>query len=162
MKKYVGAICSAVAGIFTFILLSLNWMTAKYEYASMTEKESVTGWDLMKDANDVKGFTLYKLAAIIMIIIAAVLIIAAVVLILQNLNILKFKFNLNTINNIILTVFVGFVVLAMIGVFVMAKDMSHSVLGMEMKCSAAIGAWFMAIVAVVTCATAWVMQRITK
>ena len=158
MKKYIGAICSAAAGILTFILLILNWMTAKISTVA-NEKSSVSGWDLLKDNSDVKGFTLYKLSAIVMIIVASVLIISAVVLILQNLKVLKFKFNLNLINNIILTVFALFVILAVIGALVMAGEMSASALGVSVKCSVAIGGWLMAIVGIAACVTSWLTSR---
>ena len=158
MKKYIGAICSAAAGILTFILLILNWMTAKISTVA-NEKSSVSGWDLLKDNSDVKGFTLYKLSAIVMIIVASVLIISAFVLILQNLKVLKFKFNLNLINNIILTVFALFVILAVIGALVMAGEMSASALGVSVKCSVAIGGWLMAIVGIAACVTSWLTSR---
>lgn len=158
MKKFIGAICSAAAGILTFILLALNWMTAKISMG-VNEKSSVSGWDLLKDNSDVKGFTLYKLSAIIMIILASVLIISAVVLILQNLKVLKFKFNFNLINNIILTVFALFVILAVIGALIMAGEMSESALGVSINCSVAIGGWLMAIVGIASCVTSWLTSR---
>lgn len=160
MKKYIGAICSAVAGIFTFILLSLNWITTKVssEYLSAAEKSSANGWDLMKDGSDISGYTLFKLSSIIMIILAVLLIVSAIILILQNLNILKLKVDCNKINNIILTVFVGFAVLAIIGAFVMAGDMSYSGFGLTVKSTVAFGGWAMAILAVVACVISWVMS----
>jgi len=161
MKKYLGAICSAVAGIVTFIFLALNWLTAKVSsgYSSASGKESVSGWDLLKESREVEGYTLYKLSAIVMIVLASILIISAVVLILQNLNVLKFKFNFNLINNIILTVFALFVILAVVGALIMAGDMSESAMGVSIKCSVAIGGWLMAIVGIASCVTSWLTSR---
>ena len=161
MKKYLGAICSAVAGIVTFIFLALNWLTAKVSsgYSSVSDKEGVSGWDLLKESSEVEGYTLYKLSAIVMIVLASILIISAVVLILQNLNVLKFKFNFNLINNIILTVFALFVILAVVGALIMAGDMSESAMGVSIKCSVAIGGWLMAIVGIASCVTSWLTSR---
>jgi hypothetical protein len=165
MKKYIGAICSAAAGILTFVFLALHWMSMKMtvEAINLSEKDGVSGWDLLKDGSSkVKGYTLFKISTIIMIVVASVLILSAIIMILRNLNILKFKFNFNMINNMLLSALVVVVALAIVGIFIMAGESSVSIGGTEISAYASVGAWLMAAVAVVACAAGWVTSRKAK
>jgi len=156
MKKFVGAICSAVAGVFTFILLSLNWLSVK-------DGDSIHAWDIMKDGESIDGYSLFKLSGILLVILAVLLIASAVVVTLQKLNVIKLKFDLNKLNTILLTVFAGISILMIIAAFIMAADMTftETIMGVtvSVKTNVAIGAWLMTVTAIVTCVIAWIFSR---
>ena len=71
MKKWIAPICSAVVGILSFIMLCLDWCAQKMSYGDLSQTEKIKGWDLIKDADKVykeyDGYTLFKVAAIIML-----------------------------------------------------------------------------------------------
>lgn len=159
MKKWIAPICSAVAGIFSFIMLCLNWSVMEQG----PFKREFTGWEILKNKDEIfknefhtfDGYGFYKFAAIAMLVIAVIAIIAAVVLVLKNLNVIKLNLNLNLINNIILSVLVLFVILAIIALFVISKDkmLEHA------DTAAGIGAWLQLAISAVACACGWVLAR---
>ena len=159
MKKWFAPICSAVAGIFSFIMLSLKWCIMEQGPAKL----EFTGWEILKNKDEtfsnafykLDGYGFYKFAAIAMLVVAVIAIIAAIVLVLNNLSVIKLNLNLNLINNIILSVLVVFVVLAIIALFVMSKDE----LLKQADTAAGIGAWLQLAISAVACACGWVLAR---
>ena len=114
MRKYIGAICSFVTGIATFIFLSI----AHFVFSSGMFHESLNAWDMLKEADEftgIDGYGLYKTATIFLIILAVLAILSGIVMLLQNLGVLKFKFNWNIIHVAILGLYVLFALLALIG-----------------------------------------------
>ena len=170
MKKWIAPICSAVVGILSFIMLCFNWIAYKASYGGVkVVDEKVTGWDLIKDSDkiykELDGYTLYKVAAIIMLVVAVVAIIAAVVLLLNNLNVIKLNLDLNLINNIVLSVLVFTVVLAFVGLFMMRADMLDTWKDMGLKSTSAnahVGAWLQLVISVVACGLSWAFGRKAK
>ena len=63
------------------------------------------------------------------------------------------------INNIVLSTFAFFAVLALIGLFIMGGEMSIAEAGMEMTATAGVGAWLNVIFGAAACALAWVFAR---
>lgn len=169
MKKWLGMVSTAVAGILTFVFLALAALSVKVSMTlagtTTSETETKTAYELIKEsAEDVnaKGFGLYKAMTIIMIVVAVILVVWAIVMLLQNLNVLKLKFNLNLVNTIILVVFAVVAIIALIALFVMGGDMSGDAVGVSVKAAPAIGAWLNTVVAVLACAggvTAMVMSK---
>jgi len=159
MKKWIAPICSAVAGIFSFIMLSLNWCIMESKYV----KFEFTGWEILKNEKEMfkneawtlDGYGFYKFAAIAMLVVAVIAIIAAVVLLLNNLNVIKLNLNLNLINNIILSVLVLFVILAIVALFVMSKDEFLK----QADTAAGIGAWLQLAISIIACSCGWVLAR---
>ena len=81
MKKYIGAFASGLAGILTFVFLSLDGLFAKASAGGLSTSSSTSGWDILKDdGSNIDGYTLYKIAVIAMIVIACLLILSAVVI----------------------------------------------------------------------------------
>ena len=172
MKKFIGAICSGVAGILTFVWLSLDWFTQKMTMGSLTEKDGLTGWNLI--TNKVEGepaclemfkgaYTLHRVAAIVMLVVACLLIVSAVVLLLKNLNVIKCKFNFSLVNNILLTVFVVAVVLAIVGVTIMGNELCKAIGNPEgFSAYASVGAWLALAFSVVACGCGWALARKDK
>lgn len=169
MKKWLGMVSSALAGILTFVFMALATI---YFKASMTvagnttsNTETETAYNLIKESvseSSPKGFGLYKVMTIVMIVVAVLLMLWAIVMLLQNLNVLKLKFNLNLVNAIILAVFAVVAIIALIALFVMGGDLSGEALGASLKVGPAVGAWLNTVVAVLACAggvTAMVMKK---
>ena len=163
MKKYIGAISSALMGILTFVFLGLAWMSTKISAAGIsTDPASTSAYDLIKESNEVDGFTLYKVFTIIAIVVACLLIVSAIIMILRNLNILKFKFSMNLINNILLILFLVCVVVALIGLIMMCGEWSGSAFGVEQSTTPGIGAWLTLAFAIVTTLVSLVFSKKAK
>lgn len=155
MKKFVGAICSAVAGLVAIIMLSLNWCTLKMG----SFKQSYTGWELIEDEfksfKELDGYVMYKIFAIVLFVVAIILLVSALLMLLKSLNVLKLNINLSFINNILLSVLVLAVILALVGLLIMSKDdMLEGI-----KCFAAVGAWVTLVVSIVACGAGWALAR---
>ena len=154
MKKWLGMISSAVMGVLAFVFLAISNFFTKMSYASGSQSETVSGYELIKESteNAPKGFGLYKAFTIIMIIVAVLLLAWAVVMLLNNLNVLKLKFNLNLVNTILLAVFAVVVLVAFIALIVMGVDTSTSALGMKITAGPAVGAYLNLVLALAACA----------
>ncbi len=168
MKKFIGAICSAVAGILTFIWLSLDWCVA----GPKANKMEFSGWELIANKHTegkvtiknffteqikFEGYKMARVFAIIMLVVACLLIVSAVVMLLKNLNVLKVKLNLSLINNILLAVFVAALVLTVIGLLIMRADILDK--ASTWSCYAGVGLYLQAVTAVAACACGWALAR---
>lgn len=172
MKKFIGAICSGVAGILTFVWLSLGWLTTSVSVMGVSTKTSITGWNLITNKVDgepagfemFKGaYTLHRIGAIVMLVVACLLIVSAVIMLLKSLNVIKAGFNFSLVNNILLTVFVVAVVLALVGVIIMAAAALKEMGNPEyLKMYAGVGAWLALAFSVVACGCGWALARKSK
>lgn len=170
MKKWFGMICSAVAGIFGFIGLSLDcWCqkisgTIDYGFGvqNISTKSSVSGWDIIKDGKDIDGVSLYKIFAILLLVVSVLLIVSAIVLLLRNLGVLKLNFNMDLMNNILLIVFVAFTIVMLLALGIMSKDATEEGLGMKSSAYAGLGSWLTLAVGVVACSLSCVFTRKAK
>lgn len=163
MKKYIGAFASGLAGILTFVFLSLDGLFVKASAGGLSTSTSTSGWDIIKDENglyaNVDGYTLYKIAAIAMIVIACLLILSAVVIILKNAKVFKSKAKFNVINNVLLALFALATILAFVGACVMGGEKS---VGETIKVTAGLGSWLNMVVGVVACAMGLMFARDKK
>lgn len=160
MKKYIGAFASGLAGILTFVFLSLDGLFAKASAGSLSTSSGTSGWDILKeDGSNIDGYTLYKIAVIAMIVIACLLILSAVVIILKNAKVFKSKAKFNVINNVLLALFALATILAFVGACVMGGEMS---VGETIKVTAGLGSWLNMVVGVVACAMGLMFARDKK
>ena len=169
MKKFVGAICSGAAGLLTFVWLCLPWLTQKITMGDLSEKVTFSGWNLITNRYEgqkagfetFKGaYTLHRVFAIIALIAACLLVAYAVVLLLKRLNVLKFNFKFNLVNNILLTVLAGAVLVAVVGVVVMAAAALKELGNPDyLSIYASVGAWLSLVVAAAACVCGWVLAR---
>ena len=160
MKKYIGAFASGLAGILTFVFLSLDGLFAKASAGGLSTSSGTSGWDILKDdGSNIDGYTLYKIAVIAMIVIACLLILSAVVIILKNAKVFKSKAKFNVINNVLLALFALAAIIAFVGACVMGGDMS---VGETIKVTAGVGSWLNMVVGVVACAMGWMFARDKK
>ena len=84
--KYIGSLSSILIGVLTFICLSLACVgdNAVLDF-------SFTGWDLIKNSSDATGVVLFKIFAIICLILAIILIFYGILLLLIELKVIKIK-----------------------------------------------------------------------
>lgn len=163
MRKYIGAVSSALMGILTFVFLSLPTMSTEYSAFGLTsDPQNLSGWDLLKKSWEVDGFTLYKVFTIIAIVVACLLIISAVIMILRNLKVLKFKFSMNLINNILLILFLVCVVVALVGLIMVCGKISAGAFGIEAETNPGVGVWLMLAFAIVTTLVSLVFSKKAK
>ena len=168
MKKYLGAMISGLVGILTFVFLSIPQFVMSSEMMDIAEKKNA--WDFFDaDAaeamSEINGFGFYKFAVIALAIVAGLLIVCAAIMLLKN--VLKLKFNLNMINNIVLAAFAVLAVCALIALFVIKSDMmsmlSELAMGADISemisINPGIGAWFNVVIGVVGCAAGWLFAR---
>ena len=163
MKKWLGTICSAAVAVLAFVFLSIPQFVMKADALDMRQTYSL--WDTLTEENTVlfeelSGYGFYKFAAIALIVVACLLAVWAVVLLLQNLNVLKLKFNLALVNNILLAVAAVLAICALIALFVMGGDALEGVPAeFEAFAGPSWGAWLNAAVGVVAAACGWVFAR---
>lgn len=163
MKKFLGAICSAAVGALTFLFLSLNAMVSKTTVGSLENKSAVNAWDMLgetsESALEIQGFSLYKFSTIALIVVASLLILSAIILLLQNLKVFKSKVNFAGINNVLLTIFAVLALVAVIAVFVMAKEIVPAAASNNMSVYAGLGAWLNLAVGAVACVAGWAVAK---
>ena len=104
MKKWIGALCSALAGVLSLVFLAIPAFKVDYTYAT----ESFSGWkllntdffnDIAKAANKdtLTALTWYRVFAWAIVVLAIVLILVAVLQILANLNVIKMPAIIDTV-----------------------------------------------------------------
>lgn len=155
MKKFIGAIASAVTGVLAFIFLALPGL----KYSMGSESETTSGYKLITEdlTHDgllsIDGYTLYKIFAIVSLIVAALLIVSAVIIVLQQVGVIKTELNFGFINAIILVVFAVVAIVTMIGGIVMANSLGKDIpSGFDVSYSVGIGLILMAVVGVIAAA----------
>ncbi|MBQ7880347.1 MAG: hypothetical protein IJ358_00695 [Clostridia bacterium] len=115
MKKWIGALCSALAGVLSLVFLSLPVFTVDM---GTLGSEKTSGWKMLTDKTvgeaDITAVTWYRIFAWILVVLAIVLIVMAVLQILANLNVIKMPAILTTINNFALLALVVVSILALV------------------------------------------------
>jgi len=117
MKKWIGALCSGLAGVLSLVFLAIPAFTFDM---GMGGKESYSGWKLLTDKaigeTDYTAVTWYRIFAWILVVLAIILIIVAVLQILANLNVVKVPAIVDTIAKYAL------IALAVVSVIVLAAN----------------------------------------
>lgn len=151
MKKFLSSILALATGGLTFLWLSL----AHHSYEVLGETIATDGWYWigLDPLVEVDGLGLYKVGAIGMIVLASLLIIMGVILLLNSLGIIKTDLKLNMFNNFLLLVNAVFVVLALIGMFI--------IIG-EAEVSVGIGLWLALAVGIVACVLGFLFCKDAK
>ncbi len=147
MKKWLGMISSAVAGVFGIVFLFLAGLTMRQSSLS----ESISGFNLLKeDVSEITSAVIYKIFTIVLIVVAILLIVWSFLLLLNNLKVLKLKFNSNIVTVIGLAIFavcaiVGFISLTTLGGEIgISSHMDYYGPG--------VGTWLNLVVGVLACA----------
>lgn len=141
MKKWIGALCSGLAGVLSLVFLAIPAFKVDYAYA----KESYSGWKLLstKDFNEIAevankdsltALTWYRVLAWILIVLAIVLIVVAVLQILANLNVVKMPAIVDTIAKFALIALVVVSILALVanlGIRSEILDVAEDIMGKD-------------------------------
>ncbi len=105
MKKWIGALCTGLAGVLSLIFLTIP----AFVLDATGLKGSASGWELLTkskdkldlefvaDMSDYKALTWYRVFAWILVVLAIVLIVACVLQVLANLNVIKMPAIVNTV-----------------------------------------------------------------
>ena len=163
MKKWLGTICSAAVAVLTFVFLSIPQFVSKSDVLDV--RQTCNLWDFFTEENsvlfeEISGYGFYKFAAIALIVVACLLAVWAVVLLLKNLGVLKLKFNLALVNNILLAVAFVLAVCALIALFVMGGDMLEGApAALELYAGPSWGAFLNVGFAAVAAACGWIFAR---
>lgn len=140
MRRFLGALCSSVAGILTFVFLSIPFVSLNAENATLQEATSYTGWEILQSdlLANMDGYNLVKIFIIVSIVIACLLIIMAVLSLLKETNIIKTSANFNFYAFLLLILLTVSSVVLIIGVSNLG---SYEILGETIKpCKAKVGA----------------------
>lgn len=167
MKKYLSVLFMSLSSMFIFVFLSINWIVITITNLGLNNtkeytKNGINGWNLIGDADAIKGHSLYTLSAILLVILAFVLILFSIFLALQKAKIIKSNINLSKINIILLTIFVLLVTTMFLSTCVIASEIVEttklvdSMISIEAKAS--LGAWAMLIVSIIFWLLAWVVN----
>ncbi len=114
MKRFLGALLASIAGILTFVFLSIPCMSLNADNETVTELTATTGWDILSVESD--SYTMVKIFIIIMIILACLLILVAVLSLLKETNIIKSNVNFNMISFLLLVLLTISAVVVLIGI----------------------------------------------
>jgi len=94
MKKWIGALCSGLAGVLSLVFLAMPALKFK-------GMESYSGWDLLTDKtigkSDLTAVTWYRIFAWILVVLAIVLIVVAILQVLANLGVIKMPAIVSTV-----------------------------------------------------------------
>jgi len=152
MKKWIGALCSALAGVLSLVFLAMPALSFK----AFGETETTSGWKLLTDADvaeaGYKAVTWYRIFAWILVVLAVVLIVMAVLQILANLNVIKMPAILNTIGKFALIGLVVVSILALVANFGIRAEMIDEMGGKKVleaigvKLAVGASLWVVAIV----------------
>ena len=97
MKKWIGALCSGLAGVLSLVFLAMPAFTMK----AFGAKESFSGWDILTKKEwaelDLTAVTWYRIFAWIMVVLAIVLIVVAILQVLANLGVIKMPAIVSTV-----------------------------------------------------------------
>ena len=147
--KFIGALSSIITGIMAFVCLSITNIGGQWLIFDGT----MNGWDIIKSDYDASGAVLFKIFAIVALVLAVILIVYGILLLLIDLKVVKLKSKLNfyVINNIMLTIFVICALLCFIGVWSWSADWANGYVG--------VGAWLMLIIPAVLCLCSWLLSR---
>lgn len=155
MKKWIGALCSGLAGVLTLVFLSIPAFVMDMGVG----KEKYSGWNILTDKQwkeaDLTAVTWYRIFVWILVVLAVVLIVLAVLQILANLNVVKMPAILSKVNAYALIALAIVSILALVANFGIrseqidaVKDMFGKEAAKEAKEVYSIGAslWVVAIV----------------
>ena len=144
MRKIVGPLCSFLAGVMIFVFLSIPYFITKTTVEGVADVTgSENAWQMLQnyDANT-NGYVMFKVATIIMIVLASILIVWSVLLALNNFDMFHFDFiNFNLMNTLVLFLLVVATVVQMIAILMMMNFIGGTLAGVTTSAYGGIGLW---------------------
>lgn len=164
MKKTIGAFCSILAGVLTFVFFSIPNIVSTLTVAllgSATAKE--TAWDVLKNYDsNTDGYVLFKIAVIAMIVFACLAIIVGTLLLLKNFNEIKTKINFNLANNIVLCLLMVANIVAFISSVIICNFLASDAYLATSSAKIGVGLWLNLIFSVVAFVIALIFAKPVK
>lgn len=172
MKKWIGAICSGLAGVLTLIFLAMPAFVLDY---GAFGKDKYSGYKLLSTKDFAEADTAigwYRIFAWILIVLAVVMIVIAVLQILNNLNVVKMPAILDKVGMLGLVALAIVAVLTLLATFGirwefldLAKDWGikgDSLKEFKDRLVVGVSIWFVVIANIVTAVCANVFGRKAK
>lgn len=162
MKKLFSAIASIATAVLTFVFLSIPCLT----YNTALTENSYTGWQMLGDEGvakiiaEIDGFTVFKIFAIIAMVVACLLVITGLITLLQQFGIVKSKMNFCLINSILLALFTIVALVAMIGAITIGSNLSNETL--KIASGVGVGLILMFVVGIIATVISFVFARQKK
>lgn len=118
MKRFLGALSGSVAGILTFVFLSIPFMSLNNENETITEATSMNAWDFLNSEllSNMEGYGLLKAFIIISIVLACLIILLSVLSLLKETKIIKTNANFDFFNFLLLILLTVSAVVVIIGI----------------------------------------------
>ena len=172
MKKWIGAICSGLAGVLSLVFLAMPAFTLDY---GAFGKENYSGYKILSTKDFAEAETAirwYRIFAWILIVLAVIMIVIAVLQILNNLKVVKMPAILDKVGMLGLVALAIVAVLTLLATFGIrwefidvAKDlgMKGEVLAkMKDRLVVGVSLWFVTIANILTAVCANVFCRKAK
>lgn len=123
MKRFLGALSGSVAGILTFVFLSIPFMSLNNENETITEATSMNAWDVLNNEllSNMEGYGLLKAFIIISIVLACLIILLSVLSLLKETKIIKTNANFDFFNFLLLILLTVSAVVVIIGISNLGK-----------------------------------------
>lgn len=162
MKKLFSAIASIATAVLTFVFLSIPCLT----YNTALTENGYTGWQMLGDEGvtniiaEIDGYTLFKIFAIIAMVVACLLVITGLITLLQQFGIVKSKMNFCLINSILLALFTIVALVAMIGAITIGSKLSNETL--KIASGVGVGLILMFVIGIIATVISFVFARQKK
>jgi len=152
MKKFLGAIISALAGVLSLVFLVIPALSFKVAGETV---EKYSGWKLLTDSDlgkaDYTALTWYRIFAWVLVVLAIVMIVVAVLQLLSALNVVKLPAIVNTVAKYALIALAVVAVLTLVANFGLRAELVDEMGGKKMldlmKAKISVGAslWIVSI-----------------
>ena len=123
MKRFLGALSGSVAGILTFVFLSIPFMSLNNENETIIEKTSMNAWDFLNSEllSNMEGYGFLKAFIIISIVLACLIILLSVLSLLKETKIVKTNANFDFFNFLLLILLTVSAIVVIIGISNLGK-----------------------------------------
>ena len=123
MKRFLGALSGSVAGILTFVFLSIPFMSLNNENETITEATSMNAWDFFNNEllSNMEGYGFLKAFIIISIVLACLIILLSVLSLLKETKIVKTNANFDFFNFLLLILLTVSAIVVIIGISNLGK-----------------------------------------
>ena len=123
--------CSFLAGVLCFVFLSVPYFLTRVVVDGEPTTKTENAWQMLKNYDGaVNGCIMFKVATIVMIVLASILIVWSILLLLRNFDILKTDMvNLNLMNTFVLFLLVVATLIQMIAILMMSNFVGVAIEG---------------------------------
>ena len=154
MKKWLNVVFGGLTSLLTFVIFSLPSLVLK---ATGVETIRFSFWTLIENDVDIKGYVFFKVFAIIALILSILMILNTIFIVLQNLGVLKFRYDI--VGKILISVLAVCLLMMLIALFILSNKLVAES-GASYKILPGFGIWFGLIVDIGICACcSWIFAK---